>query len=330
MGRLVSVGGLVALGLVGCPACRWFARNPSTAGELRIGADHAPPYYSHLPGGRVEGLTVDVMNAAAARAGIQLRWVPWTGLIDDAFNSHAVDLWPGVSPNARRRQFAQFTEPWLTNGFVLVSLKDSPPRVAAGWNGEKIAIRDGPFLESAARSRFPSSPLYRASSREGALQAVCRGEAAAALTELRFLDVAILDRPAGCETTRLRLQPLAGLTSRLSIMSTPAAAPAAQRIREQIDRLAADGTFADILEHWSAFSSVDAHSIEELKGAETRNRIYAGALLAGLLTLAAVVFLYLRANAANRRAGEARAIAETASAAKTDFLAKMSHEIRTP
>ncbi|MDX2154672.1 MAG: response regulator [Bryobacteraceae bacterium] len=329
MRRRICHSALVLAGLSLWAVFRWSTPAAPPIREYRIGADHAPPYHSLLPDGRVEGLLFDIMNAAAAQAGIRLRWVPWRGRIDEAFAQRAVDLWPGVTPNPKRLRYARFSEPWLTNDFVLISA-GSRPRSVEGWNGSRVAVRSGPFLDQVIRTRFPRSPVLHTSLREDAIQAVCDGRAAVALSEARFLDVALLKRPAGCEGARFHLQMLPGVTSELRIMATPEAAAAAILIRRQIDELLSNGTFATIHERWSAFSTTDTRLISRLADARRRNRIYLVILISASLALPVFVLLYVRANHANRRAEEARTSAERANAAKSDFLAKMSHEIRTP
>src|SRR5690349_23490778 len=44
--------------------------------SYRIGAEESPPYMALGPDGTASGFVVDVINEAANRSGIKLKWVP--------------------------------------------------------------------------------------------------------------------------------------------------------------------------------------------------------------------------------------------------------------
>ena len=59
----------------------------------RVGADHSPPYTLLAPDGSMKGLAVDILNEAARRRGIHLKWVPVTTTLDESIARGVVDMW---------------------------------------------------------------------------------------------------------------------------------------------------------------------------------------------------------------------------------------------
>src|SRR5271165_1186363 len=81
---------------------------------VRIGIDNAPPYQILRADGGVEGLSVDMIGAAAQRLGIRVVFVPIRNLVpDEALRLGVVDIWPAAAPTEERRRWLHATEPWL-------------------------------------------------------------------------------------------------------------------------------------------------------------------------------------------------------------------------
>jgi signal transduction histidine kinase/ActR/RegA family two-component response regulator len=298
--------------------------------KVRIGADHAPPYYYVRPGVKIEGLGVDVLNAAASRAGITLEWTAQIGSLEDEFDSGRLDVWPASSVTPIRKAKYHFTKSWLINSFCLISKSGSGIRKPADTAHRRVAAWYPPLVQILARQFLPSAVIAEAESREQALIAVCSGTADAAMLETRFLDVAMLNRPALCEQTNFQVAVVPGARTELGVSSTRQAAATADLLQDSISALALDGTLSQIMERWASFSSPDSRSVYALEEAQRRNQLYAYGL--ALLLAAGVVLSsqIVRAHAAQRRAKLAQSAAERANSAKTSFLTNMSHEIRTP
>ena len=304
--------------------------HPRPSSVYRIGADHAPPYYFLRPDGCVEGLAVDVLNEAARRRGIRLQWVPLRIQLDEAFKRNLVDLWPAVTPTPDRTAHFYLTTPWLKNNYCLLSRREEAISGPNSLRGRTVAFRESTFINQIARRVLKESQLAFKQTREQAVEAVCRGEASAALVETRYLDSFLLQRPAICRNADFRIDVLKQFTGDLSIMSTAAAAPVADALRAEISHLALDGSLSDSLERWSAFGAVEARSIYALAGAERSNQIFRYGLLGSLFTVLILIWQIRRAHTARVQANIAQGAAERASQAKSEFLANMSHEIRTP
>ena len=216
----------------------------------RIGADEAPPYYFLRPDGRIEGLAVDVLNAAARRSGVNLKWVrveaPET--LDDAFRAGRVDLWPAVAETPGRARHHRFTEPWLENSYGLLTRTDLDPPVerVEDVGGRMIAIRGSAIFRHLASQKLPAATWREYPQREQTVQAVCRGEAAAAVVEVRFLDTIMMERPEGCERAKFRLVMIPGALTQLRVMATPEAEAVALRLRREITSLALENRLSEI------------------------------------------------------------------------------------
>src|SRR5580704_10901567 len=124
-------------------AAVWLAVTRKPAGPaivLRVGVDQSPPFYLIRPDGSVTGFAVDVLNEAARRKGIQLRWTPLHDLpLEDALKNRVVDLWPLVGITPEREASLHLTKPWIEADYVLVSLRDAPVRNAADAAGKSVA-----------------------------------------------------------------------------------------------------------------------------------------------------------------------------------------------
>jgi PAS domain S-box-containing protein len=243
---------------------------PSTQTPLRVGIDNAPPYQMIRADGGVEGLSVDMLAAAAQRRGIPLTFVPIRGLQpDEAMRAGIVDIWPAAGAFDERRKWLHVTEPWLTNRYVLVTTSAN-----VGENPRSIAHKRLPTIAPLVARRFPQARFLNVPERNDALQAVCRGEADAALFESRYMDRAVLERPSGCETVRFWITPVNGITLDLAILAQPRYAKAAEALRTEIGHLAQNGAMADSIQKWSPFSSSEIQSINALRDAERSRQFF--------------------------------------------------------
>src|SRR5579871_4349635 len=86
----------------------------------RVGVENNPPYMSVDANGNVSGLTVDVLNEAARRRGIQLQWIPQNvpNGLDATVGSGAVDLWPNAARTPARLAKFYVTSEWLNGPFA--------------------------------------------------------------------------------------------------------------------------------------------------------------------------------------------------------------------
>ncbi len=291
----------------------------------RIGVTNNPPLSEILPDGRPTGLAVELISEAARRRHISLEWVPMpTNLAsDDALISGFVDLWPIVGVTKARRRIFHLTEPWFFNAFCLIERQDGGNRMPGDVAGKKVAVTGFPLATALALEYLPRAWLVKKDRRAGVLEAVCSGAAAAAFEEASYTNTMLLNRPAGCAGVALKVNLVKGAVANGAIGSTFASAAVADVLRDEIAKLAADGTMAASLERWSSFSANETRSVLAMEATEQQRRILlyglAGAVLASLCLFWQV-----------QRVSSAKKLAEQASVVKSEFLANMSHEIRTP
>ena len=268
--RVIAIAALTVLALsAGCAFLWNVHRLRIPVHPIRVGIDHAPPYQMLRPDGGVEGLSVDMIGEAARRRGIPIVFVPIRGLLpDEALRAGLVDIWPAAADMPERRSWLHVTDPWLTNRYALVSLKDT------GGALRTIAQKRAHSIAEKVARRFPTTRVIQTEDRDEAMQMMCRGTVDAALVEARYLDRALLIRPAGCEMSGLHVVFVEGLTLDLSLLAIPQYAGVADALRVGIGKLAQEGRMGASLDRWSPFSSSETMSVYALREAESSRQLF--------------------------------------------------------
>lgn len=323
---LVAMGALVTW--------RALERPPIPKRPLRIGYQHNPPYQVHRPGQLPTGLSVETVAEAARRAGIRLEWTEVPEGPDPALESGKVDLWPLLTDMPQRRGKLYISAPWLQAQHALVLKGDDamPGRDFA----RKISITAIPVHVKMVRDRFPLARPVECPEGRDALVELCSGQVAAAFLESRLALAALREQLPECAGVRLRAQMLPG-SYRLGVGSTFESAGAADRLREEITRMASDGTLAVLFARHSFFGLNDTRATYDLLDAQERNRrllwVIAGLSFALALTLW-LVFSLRAARQATERARHdlERVVAELEkrNSELERFTYAVSHDLRSP
>lgn len=264
-------------------------RSGTVPRDVAIGFDNSPPEYILHSDGSAEGFAVDVLNEAARRRNIHLRWVPVEDMLpDDALASRAIQMWPlaGATPE-RKAQFF-LSEPWLESDYVLVSLRHKPVRNIQEAAGLKIAHARFLLTTMLARSFLPKSELVSMDRRVRAVQAMCQGQVDAAMIESRILDAMLLERPDSCGDIALNISRIPDAVTPLSIMAVPEMAALASELRSEIGKMAFDGKFVAAVNQWIPFSAEGERAIWSERAAVARVRYLfaiASSLLLGMIIL---------------------------------------------
>jgi polar amino acid transport system substrate-binding protein len=219
------------------------------AEPVRIAHDQKFPPFSMSNGGNSEGLTLDILRAVAARAGIDMVFVPVSFDQRQATleNGRAEAYFP-LSITPERLQTFDFSEVIVvTGGSVFVRAPNVPPDALDGLAGKIVVTpQTGPIAAFVKRTA-PNVKLVVTVDYEDSLGRLARGEADAAVLSYhvgqRFVD---------------RLYP--GQISRSSKMflELPLAVAVAKgkneplltKLNQGIAAIRADGTWKQINDRW--------------------------------------------------------------------------------
>ena len=309
-------------------------RPPIPKRTLQIGYQHNPPYQVHRPGQPPTGLSVETVAEAARRAGIPIEWKEVTAGPDSALSSGAADLWPLLTELPERRRTLHISAPWMQaqHALVLRDAREVPSRDFA----EKVAITAIPVHVRMVRERFPAAQLVECPEGKDALVKLCTGEVSAAFLESRLALAVLRDELPECQGADLHAHMLPG-GYRLGVGSTFESAGAADRIRDEISRMANDGTLAVLFARHSFFGLNDTRATYDLLEAQERNRRLLWVIGGLACALALTLWLAWSLRAARRATDRARndlerAIAEleTRNAELERFTYTVSHDLRSP
>src|SRR5205823_13653721 len=130
-----------------------------------------------------DGLAVEIVNAAARRAGVQLEWVQTGTSSEEALQNGLVDLWPLMADLPERRKHVHFSAPWVVSSHILLLCAGSaiPDPSFSG----RIAVFKLPLHIMLLRNEFlRAKPSSLTDSREF-LRLCCRVRAAAGFLATR-------------------------------------------------------------------------------------------------------------------------------------------------
>ncbi|MDP8980691.1 MAG: response regulator [Acidobacteriota bacterium] len=301
----------------------WYSQPPPVPHVLRIGFQNAAPFHFPDAQGKPTGSAVDITKEAARRLGFELQWIYLPEGPEAALKAGKSDLWPVLGDLPERRKYLYISRPWLETTYILVSREDHPLADAAAVDGRLVAVSRTKLDERVMVKYCPRSPVLLKNSPNEVLAAVCSGAAPAGIIGQNS---ALSGRAGTCEGVRLHTALLPGGVYWFGIGATlndPYARRAADLIRDEIGKMARDGTLSKIDFEWQ--SSIASEAAAIFAFTEVRRWSLVLAILLGVVVAAvAVLFLLMRRLRAIRRQAEA------ASRAKSEFLANMSHEIRTP
>jgi len=325
-GKRRLVMGAAALGvfvMAGAGSGWWYLRQDRFRGqEFSIGTDNAYPYHFFDEQGRISGMSGELVAEAARRSGIRLRWELHKEGPTRALTDKSVDLWPLLSIQPAIWTQFHFTKPYLRNAYVAVVVDPALGRPEK--QPRRVATVGYPLMLKMTRVAFPNAEILAETNREKAMQALCSGRADGVFMETRTAQHQVLNRPAGCETKNFHTYGAPRLGQKLlGIAATRENAAVANRLREEIDRMLADGTVAQKLERWSYYYGDEAEAIFREEEAISAKQVSV-VLSTGSAVLALLLLLLLMRVRVEQRAALA------ANAAKSQFVANMSHEMRTP
>lgn len=137
--------------------------------------------------GRIRGLSVDMLDAVAARAGLQVATLPARNLsaILEAAQRGEVDLITSLRPTPERARFLAFTRPYVTVPAVLVRRTDNTAGLQlADLAGRPVAVGKGYAVEAFVRKTFPAVAWVAEPDDVASLRDLAAGKVAAVVVDL--------------------------------------------------------------------------------------------------------------------------------------------------
>lgn len=206
---------------------------------VRIVYGESRPYNYTGRDGKPAGFLVELFNEAARREGLTLEWTrggsPEEN--DKALVEGRLDILPMGVATAERRRILYVSEPWWTEDGILLVRADRkdvdlerPQRLAYPQR-----------MATAVDVQYHPAQAIVTTSAAQALEHVCRKTADAALLGSTYIRDLINARPPVCESVALRVID-SHVTVELSIISSRTMSHTADRLRERIGELTADGT----------------------------------------------------------------------------------------
>jgi len=301
-------------------------RGPDLRGHsFRIGYEESPPVQYVTADGGPSGAVIDVLLEAAKRRGIQLIWVHSYAGAEQSMSTRETDLWPIFSDLPWRKARFFTSRPFTFVRYWLAADQFSGLTRAEDVKGRRIGVKTG-MMGLAAKWFWPEANIQRYPNHEGIFHAVCSGEVDGGLVSERVEERMREILTGSCSGHVFRYLPVPngyGNAGVAASRNNPDAIWAAKALREEISNMARDGTMAGIYFRWFHQSNNDALTIDLTEETERKNLLLSVAVCALLLILGTIYWQY-------RRTRTAWKLADAATAAKSEFLARMSHEIRTP
>lgn len=155
-------------------------------GPVRVGFmdDYAP--FSFTDGGRVMGLSVDVMNRLSDLTGIQVIPVrgQWPELIS-MLQGGEIDAIANISYQPERESLARFTSPYhVIPNVVFTTNPELKFRELADLQAVNVGLGSGIYYEGTVRMALPDSQVQAYASQEAIFQALANGDVDAVISAL--------------------------------------------------------------------------------------------------------------------------------------------------
>jgi len=155
---------------------------------------HLPPVIFRGDGSAPNGMAIEYLNRIGDVLGLRFEYVSaptwFQGL--EKFKAHEIDVMPMIAENSNRRQFANFTKPYISVPFVIFTRTDVPYIGGIDkLSGRKVAVSKGSITHSILKSKHPYIRLMPSTNNLEAIAKMEQGEADAyistVLTTARFI-----------------------------------------------------------------------------------------------------------------------------------------------
>ncbi len=295
--------------LAGCGLIAVVVSTQSRPTQLVAGYNNYAPFTMPGPEGKPQGLAVEIVNRAAARAGVSLRWVLVGDNVDEVLRNGSVDLLPMLTLTKERIKEFHVSQPWWENETTLISLEKAAirndeglPSLAVQTADKRIGIRGLAILRTLAEALFPNSKLVIIPEMGKLVESLCTGRVDAVFLDVRLLNSQLLRGLADCANHPLVAISVHGGSLSQGTVTRTAMAGAADRIYREIAQLALDGTLSETASRWSLVSSFQSRHMIDVIDANNREKLLRSGL--AILTFALALAWFQ-----NRRIRKAKAVA---------------------
>jgi ABC-type amino acid transport substrate-binding protein len=278
---------LVASALVG--ALSWQQkRTPDVDKSIvyRIGYGNDVPFHFKEDDGEPSGLAFDLVNEAALRTGIELKWIQ-----SEKFEQANQDLWVLMTIRPDRLAGNHFTEPYLQSRSCFLVQEHSPFHNVSDLVNARISHVDYGIHRERLAANLPTSETVRTESSRDAVSALLEGKSDAVYLDQYAALRAVLE---GQLATSVRVINSHFSPLELALVSTFQAADVADTIRGGMKTMVRDGSVNEVIGRWNLFPNLTDNMVEGLVNAERRIRILAFALICSILALSLLLWLALR------------------------------------
>ena len=283
----------------------WWQQPPALPDRpLRIGFIHDPPYMEKDPDGHPTGLSIAVISEAARRQHIPLEWVYWPDNVIESLRTGAVDLWPALTIIPPRQEFLYLSDPWLVAD-LYVFVRDGQPVPAKDFTG-RVGHAAVPVLEYLRIQHYPRATDVLFRDGEDLARAFCAGSIDVAFLPMSDATRASLDPKNACAGNAMRGYSLND-PLRMAVAARPELRGAVDRLRQELDRMAGDGSLSSLVMPYSFYQASQILAIFDQLEERARARQLLAGVVALAVALAVTLALCVALYAASRSAARARA-----------------------
>lgn len=238
---------LVATAVAGFALLGFLGTAQAQGQVLTVGTDATFPPMEYIDAGKHTGFDVEMVEAIGKAMGRKVEWVDidFKGLIPGLISRRFDMAVSAIYITDERRKVVDFTVPYYTGGLVaLVKEGNTTIKTPADLNGKKVSVQVGTKSVSYVQEKYPQVQLMEVEKNQEMFNLVDIGRS----------DAAVTGKPAAYQYVRTRpgLKVLGEqLTTEEYGMAIRKDTPELTRaVNAAIDKLKADGTYAQIVKKW--------------------------------------------------------------------------------